>query len=357
MLLKLSKKLITLEDMLNKYVNKGYVFRLTNEPNNLVPNINYKFKHTPYGLYFYPLDSFHLQKLLKRDLYASYDRKYIVIFKIKSSNILKISEYTQENLIDDLEKISEIVGYKIRYINDGAFKESPFTVLMNKLRHVTKSSKQIALFLNKIGYNVIYDDGTSSFTNDIKSQIWVISSSFVEPIETIKNSLINTDKNDFINSEEDKDIYNKLMQANSPSTSLEDLQILMKDTDADIKNRAIINYLNRKDRRLLLNIKSKDILQTMAEIAVSKTNQQMLSDVIDNPWTGDGTYYYLYDLAKEHSVKIIFELLSNSDRTPVSILKELKDNGYKLYYFAEEKLKEHGLWNEESQKVAAAKVQ
>ena len=195
-----------------------FCFRMTGvEKLGINPNYNF---NTPRGIYFYPLDKSHFEELKRRDLPYAKEEKYVVLAKIKNpEKWLNVSSEEEiagwQEICKKMCKIAleragidtndtqfvnhfyELIHKNAKYgthyeINDSCkIYDFAYFLSNNISGRIGKSPSSIwQLILIKVGYEGVYDYGSSVIHENEPYQLVALTSSAMEIVESLDNNLI-----------------------------------------------------------------------------------------------------------------------------------------------------------------------
>jgi hypothetical protein len=114
---------------------------------------------TPTGIYAYPLFGEMLSQIKRREVPFAGERNFAYIGFARGYGLLT-SEYSENSLKKDLQKLQELFGDKVYAIKQsGARNDHPTTRLLYTIyKLVDKNSNAQRSLLKKLGYDFVFDD-------------------------------------------------------------------------------------------------------------------------------------------------------------------------------------------------------
>lgn len=189
--------------ILDKYVDKeGYYFHFTDDYNLQGLNVRGVWD-TPMGIYVYPL-VYQFYNNEKVNVPFAGDRKYIIIYKEKTSDMIKSSTYSFVDLKKDVKKLGFDESDIEKCSSKAKIPNNPMSILMYFLYADKNLEAQFSHFtatvatnrLKNLGYAGMYDDRALGVIHENEPlQAFFIGTNKCEIVDVVINPSVAKNKN------------------------------------------------------------------------------------------------------------------------------------------------------------------
>ena len=182
-------------EKIKKYVGQpGIFFHMSSSDTVWGVNVSTKY-NTPIGIYLYPLNSEHYNKLISGSLPFLTGSPYVWIFQV-DGNIINSSSYSKSDLLQDVEKLSKKHEKVEELFEQSKIKSSqphPLSQLFYIIYELSggignASIAKVTNIFKNLGYDGVFDDaGIGIIHPSERIQAVVFSTKNCKPIELVKN--------------------------------------------------------------------------------------------------------------------------------------------------------------------------